>query len=68
MDLAGAAISDGDDVLAAPDVFAAGQFRHQNLVHRGDGRKVEAVQALDRREAGGADPLLHHALVAVDEF
>ena len=68
MGLAGAAVADGDDVLAALDVFAAGQFHHQGLVHRGDGREVEGVQALDLLEAGGADPSLHHALVAVDEF
>ena len=31
-------------------------------------REVEGVQALDGGEAGGVDPALHHALVAVDEF
>ena len=30
--LAGAAVADGDDVLTALDVFAAGQFHHQCLV------------------------------------
>ena len=68
MGLAGAAVADGDDVLSILDVFAADQFQHQGLVHRGDGGKVEGVQALDGGEAGGADPALHHALVAVDEF
>ena len=68
MSLAGAAVADGDDVLAALDVFTARQFHHQGLVHRRDSREVEAVQALDRREAGGAAPPLHHALVAVDQF
>ena len=52
----------------ALDVFAAGQFHHQGLVHRGDGQEVEGVQALDRRETGRPDPTLHHALVALDEF
>ena len=65
--LAGAAVADGDDVLPALDVFAAGQLHHQVFVHRGDGRKVEGVQALDGGEVGGPDPALHHALVAVDE-
>ena len=31
MGLAGAAVADGDDVLAAPDVFAAGQFCRRAL-------------------------------------
>ena len=62
MGLAGAAVADGDDVLAAPDVFAAGQFCHQGLVHRGDGGEVKGVQALHRGEPGGPDAPLHHAL------
>ena len=66
--LAGAAVADGDDILPALDVFAPGQFHHQGLVHRGDGGKVEGVQAFDGREPGRPDPPLHHALVAVDEF
>ena len=66
--LAGAAVSDGYDVLPALDVFAAGQFHDQLFVYRGDGQEVEGVQAFDRGEARGPDPALHHALVAVDEF
>ena len=66
--LAGAAVADGDDVLPALDVFTPGQFHHQRLVQRRDGWEVEGVQALHGRESGGADPPLHHALVAVDEF
>ncbi len=65
MGLAGAAVADGDDVLAALDVCTAGHFHHQHLVKR---REVEGVQTLHRGESGGADPLLHHALVAVDEL
>ena len=68
MGLAGAAVADGNDVLTALDVFATGQFHQQGLVHRGDGRKVKGVQAFDGRESGGADPPLHHSLVAVDKF
>ena len=68
MGLAGAAVADGDDVLPVLYVLAAGQHQHQGLVHRGDGHKVEGVQGLDGGEAGGPDPALHHALVAVDEF
>ena len=66
--LAGAAVADGDDVLPALDVSAPGQLHHQCLVHRGDGWEVQCVQALHRGEAGGPDPALHHALVAVDEL
>ncbi len=66
--LAGAAVADGDDVFTALDVFTPGQFHHQGLVQRWDSWKVEGVQALHRREAGGPDPPFHHALMAVDEL
>ena len=66
MGLAGAAVSDGDDILAALDILTAGQFQHQGLVHRGDGWEVEGVQALHCRESRRPDAPLHHALVAVD--
>ena len=68
MGLAGAAVADGDDVLPALDVFTSGQFHHQSLVQRRYGWEVEGVQTLHRGEAGGADPALHHALVAVYEL
>ena len=68
MGLAGAAVADGDDVLSALDVFAAGQLHDQWLVQRRDGQEVEGVQALGGGEACRADAALHHALVAVDEF
>ena len=66
MGLAGAAVSDGDDILAALDILTAGQFQHQGLVHRGDGWEIEGVQALHCRESRRPDAPLHHALVAVD--
>ena len=66
--LTGAAVAGGDDVLTAPDVFTAGQFCCQDLVHRGDGQKVECVQTLYGRKFGRPDRPLHQALVAVDEF
>ena len=66
--LAGATVADGDDVLPSLDVFAPGQFHDQLFVHQGDGQEVEGVQAFDGGEAGGPDPALYHALVAVDEF
>ena len=68
MGLAGAAVAEGDGVLAALDVFAAGQFHYRGLVHRGDGGEVEGVQTFVCREAGRPDPPLNHALVAVYEF
>ena len=68
MGLAGATVADGDDVLPSLGVFTPDQFHDQGFVHRGDGHKVEGVQALDGGEAGRPDPALHHALVAVDEF
>ena len=68
MSLAGAAVTDGDDVLTALYVFATGQLNHHSLIHRWDGREVEGVQAFHRGEAGGPDPTLHHWLVPVDEL
>ena len=68
MGLAGAAVADGDDVFTSLDVLALGQLRDQWLVHRGDGGEVKGVQALGGGKAGGADPALDHALVAVSEF
>ena len=58
--LAGAAVADGDDVLAALDVFTPGQLHDQWLVQRRDGEEVEGVQALDSGEACRADAALHH--------
>ena len=66
--LAGAAISDGDDILPVLEVFTPGQFHDQGLVHRGDGQEVEAVQRFDGGETCGPDPAIYHALVSVDEF
>ena len=68
MGLAGAAVADGDDVFTPLDVFAPGQLHDQGLVYRGDGGEVEGVQSLGGREASGADPALHQALVSVGEF
>ena len=68
MGLAGAAVADGDDVFTALDVFTPGQFHHQGLVQRRDGREVESVQGFHGRESGRPYAPLHHALVAVDEF
>ncbi len=66
--LAGAAVAERDDVLAALDVFAAGKLEHEGLVERGDGLEVEAVEALGHREARRLDPPLDHAPLAVDQL
>ena len=69
MSLAGAAVTDGDDVLTVLYVFATGQLNHRRaLFTDGYGREVEGVQAFHRGEAGGPDPTLHHWLVPVDEL
>ena len=52
--LAGAAVAERDEVLAALDVLAAGQLQDQRLVERGDDLEVEAIEALDPR--GSAPP------------
>ena len=68
MRLAGAAVADGDDVLAAGDVFRAGKFQHQGLVERRQGQEVEAVEAFDRREPGLLDPPLDHPPFPLDQL
>ena len=68
MGLAGAAVSDGDDILTALDVFTPGQFHNQGLVHRGDGQEVEGIQTLYGGETGRPDSALYHPLVAAYEL
>ena len=66
--LAGAAVAERDEVLAALDVLAAGQLQDQRLVERGDDLEVEAIEALDHGEARRLDAPLDHAALAVDEL
>src|SRR4051794_37103494 len=68
MGLARAAVAERDDVLPALDVLAPRQLEDQGLVERGNGREVEAVEALDRGEMRLADPALHHRLLALDQL
>ena len=42
--------------------------RHQHLVQIRDGGKVERVEALHRREVGGADAPLHRTPLTVDQL
>src|SRR5277367_3838827 len=49
--LARAGVAKRDDVVAAQDVFAAGEFENQHLVEAGNGREVECVEALHRGKA-----------------
>ena len=42
--LACAAVPDGDHVLVALDVLAAGELHDQVLVHRRDGQEVEGIE------------------------
>ena len=66
--LAGAAVADRDDVLAAGDVLRAGQLQHQGLVERRQGQEVEAVEAFDRRELRLLDPPLDHPPFPLDQL
>ena len=68
MRLAGAAVAEGDDVLAADDVFATRQFQYQRLVERGQCQEVEAVEAFHRWELRFLDPPLDHAPLPLDQF
>ena len=68
MGLPRAAVADRNHVLSASDVLAAGKLQHQCLVERRDRRKLETVQALDRREPRLLDAALDHPLFPVDQF
>ena len=68
MGLAGATRPERDDVLAAVDELAAGEFRRQCLVERRDRLEVEAVQAFGRRELRRLDAPLDHAALALDQL
>ena len=68
MGLASAARAEGDDVLAALDPFAAGQFEHLHLVQARDRLEVDAVEAFDGWELGRLDPPLDHPPLATGEF
>jgi hypothetical protein len=68
MGLAGTTGPQGDDVLAALDPFAAGEFQHLYLVELGDRFEVEAVETLGDRELRGLDATLDRAPLAVDQF
>jgi hypothetical protein len=66
--LARAAVAERDHVLPPLDVIPAREVEHQDLVERGDGQEIEAVQAFDRGEARLADAALHHPPLALDQF
>src|SRR5258705_5283559 len=66
--LPSAAVADRDHVLAASEVFAAGELQDQCLVERRDRREVETVEAFDRREACLLNAALDHPSFPVDQF
>ena len=68
MRLSRAAVAQSNDVVAGDDIFATSEFEDERFVERGDGGKVECVEALHRRKTSGADAALDHAPFAIDEF
>jgi hypothetical protein len=48
--------------------YSQRQFQHQRLVERWQGQKVEAVEALHRREVRLADAPFDHPPFALDQF
>src|SRR3954453_20723088 len=68
MGLPRAAVAEHDDVVAGDNKLAARQLQDQRLVEGGYCRKVEGIQALDRREAGVTDAPLNQAAFAVDQL
>ena len=66
--LASAAVHDGEDSYSALDVFSSSQFHHQGLAILNGQQGNQRYPGSRSRESSGADPPLHHALVAVDEF
>jgi len=68
MGLAGSAVAECDDILAAGDILAADEFQRQHPVEAGDGGKIESVEALDRGELSFADAPLGDAALAVEKL
>jgi hypothetical protein len=66
--LAGAAVADRDDVLAARNVLAAGELQDQGLVERRDRREVETVEAFHRRKPCLLDAALDHPAFPLDQL
>jgi hypothetical protein len=63
-----AAVADRDRIVAASNVFAAGEFQDQCLVERRDRGEVETVEAFHRREPCLPDAALDHPPFPVDQF
>ncbi len=61
---AGAARPKRDDILAPFNIFTAGKIQHLHLVEIGNGFKVKAVEAFDRRELRQPDPPFNHPTFA----
>jgi hypothetical protein len=61
-------VSEGDDVVASDDIFAAREFENEWFVERGNSGEIERVETLHREKAGSADAALDHAPFAIDEF
>ena len=68
MRLAGAGITQSNEIVAGDDILVSGQFKDERLVERRDGGDVERVETLHRRKMRGADAPLDHAPFAIDEF
>ena len=66
--LAGTAVANGYDILALFHEFAPGQLYDQGLIHRGNRREVEGVQALGYGEPCRTDAPLDHPVVPIVEF
>src|SRR6516162_323807 len=66
--LAGAAVAERDDILAARNVLGACQLQYQGLVERRDDGEVEAVETLHRGEPCFLYAALDSAALAVDDL
>jgi ParB family chromosome partitioning protein len=68
MRLARTAISEQEEIFLPRQKLTSGQFQHQRLVERGDGKEVETVQALDHRKSCLADAAFRGSAIAVQLF
>src|SRR5665647_2542796 len=66
--LARAGVAERDDVVAAQDIFTAGEFENQHLVEAGDRHEVERIEALHRWKARLANAPFDDPPLPVDEF
>jgi hypothetical protein len=68
MRLAGAGITQSNDIVPGGEIFAAGEFENERLVERRDSGEVECIETLYCWKMRAANAAFDHAPFAIDEF